>query len=71
MVPEIQGKKLSKFQIKSRSLESSKGCTIKKLLDSGDSVSIIHRDILNKRQQITKNKRTNGLPWQGCLIHPT
>ena len=36
---------------------------IKILLDSGVGVSIAHKDVLQKRHKIIKQKRISGLLW--------
>ena len=42
--------------------------TVKILLDSGASVSIVCKDVVYERHRILKIKRINGLLWQGPLI---
>ena len=46
----------------------SKVCTIKILLDSGVSASIIHKDFLHECHKFLKMKRINSLLWQVPLI---
>ena len=47
--------------------ENSKVCTIKILLDSGASVSIVCKDVLYKRHRILKDKKNKWSTMEGTF----
>ena len=66
--PKIRGKVSTNSQNYPRTLDEnkySKERTIKILLDSGKSASIVRKDLFTK---FLKIKRINVPPWQGHLI---
>ena len=70
LLPKLRGKISTNsqfFSVNSNENKNSKVCTIKILLDSGASASIVRKDILHERHKILKDKKNKWSTMAGTF----